>query len=57
MNIVNNPARPIGSHLRDLVFYNLCVVFCQAYGRVFNNSVKNDKKQHRKTGTSTTIGI
>jgi hypothetical protein len=57
MNIVNNLAQPIGCHLRDLVFYNLCVVFCQAYGWVFNKSVKNDKKQHRTTGASATIGI
>lgn len=57
VNYLNNPAQPIGSHLRDLVFYNLCVVFVQAYGWVFKISVKNGQKQHRTTGASATTGI
>jgi hypothetical protein len=53
MNFVNNPAHPIGSHLMRFGIYNLCVVFVQAYGWVFNKSVKNEQKQHRTTGAIT----
>jgi hypothetical protein len=57
MNFVNNPAHPIGSHLMRFGIYNLCVVFVQAYGWVFNKSEKNEQKQHRTTGASIETGI
>jgi hypothetical protein len=56
MNITNNPARPIGSR-REIGIPFLCVLFSQVYGRVFNNSVKNEKTKHRKTDASARIGI
>jgi len=56
MNIVNNPAHPIGSQ-REIGIYNLCVVFSHAYGWAYIKSVKNEKKQHRTTGASIEIGI
>lgn len=56
MNIANNPAQPIGSQ-REIGIPFLCVLFLQAYGWVFNNSVKNEETKHRTTGASTTTGI